>query len=327
MLYPFKFKPIFKEKIWGGQKLKTILNKEIPEDTPIGESWEISDHDVDTNIISNGSFAGKNLHYIFTKFKKELLGNRLATQYSEKFPLLFKFIDGSGKLSIQVHPNNEYAQKHEKDAFGKTEAWYIVHAEPDSYIIAGLSKKTTKEEFAQAIENNALEPYFNKIYVKSGDFIYIPSGRLHAIMPGILLNEIQQNSDITYRVYDWNRPGLDGKPRTLHIQQSLDTINFKDIKIDKEIPSPINDYTQLLKKSPFFTVEKLNLTKTVTESTTISDSFHGLSMLEGRANIKTKKNNLKIEKGNSILIPHSVGEYTIVPEDTCLLLKSYIGRT
>jgi mannose-6-phosphate isomerase len=312
MLYPLKLNPIYKEKIWGGANLKTVLGKNIPSDR-IGESWEISDHDEDTSTIANGPLAGKSLHDIFTGQPVELMGERLASRYPERFPVLIKFIDAKDKLSVQVHPDDEYASLHERGSYGKSEAWYIVHAEPGAFIIAGLERKMTRQEFEEALKSGKVEECVHKLPVKSGDFIYIPAGRIHAIMPGILINEIQQNSDITYRVYDWNRTDDAGKPRELHVRQSLETINFRDAKV--QVGKPVAEYSDrtILVENAFFTIEKLYVRKTQGVKTTLDNSFHAYTVIRGKGEVLGSGMSLVVEKGESFLVPYSVGEYVLEP--------------
>ncbi len=325
-LYPLKFKPIYKEKIWGGQNLKKYLNKDIEPDKQIGEAWEVSDHFEDNSIVINGELKGKSLHELLTEYKRELLGTKPDARFLERFPLLIKFIDANDKLSVQVHPNDKYANENENGEFGKTEMWYIVYAEPGAKLIAGLKKGITKEKFIELLNNNNLEEALNYVDIKTGDAIYIPAGRVHAIMPGIVINEIQQNSDVTYRVYDWGRVGMDGKPRELHVEKSLDVINFNDYNIEKlqfeELKVNNNSVFKIV-DSEFFKVEKLVIRGNMKIENN-GESFFSFSVIDGNGFIVWENEKLPVVKGESFLIPASLSEFTIESDNELVLIKSYL---
>jgi mannose-6-phosphate isomerase len=230
-MYPLFFKPIYKSTIWGGRNLEKIYNRSLPEGK-VAESWEISCHGHDLSVILNGEFEGRTLDYLMKNYKHELLGKNSADY--DKFPLLIKIIDACGRLSVQVHPDDDYAEKYEHDS-GKTEMWYIAHAKENAELILGLIPGTTDKILKNNIDNNTVESCLNRIRVKEGDVIYIPSGTVHAILDGIVLIEIQQSSDVTYRVYDWNRVDDNGRGRPLHIDKAMDVINF-DYKAGLNIP-------------------------------------------------------------------------------------------
>lgn len=226
------FEADYKERVWGGTSLRDRLNKKIPYDHT-GESWEVACHDNGDSIIRNGVLQGLTLKEALQVHAKEITGQDMKAD--EKFPLLIKFIDAKDKLSVQVHPEDAYAMINENGELGKSEAWYILDAKPGAKLIAGLKDKVSKEDFIEALEKKGeLEHVLNEVEVHTGDVINIPAGFVHAIEDGILLAEIQQNSDTTYRVYDWNRVGLDGKSRELHVDKSLDVIDFEG-KHAKEI--------------------------------------------------------------------------------------------
>lgn len=326
MLYPFKFEPIKKEKIWGGDNLKKYLNKDIEEGSKIGEIWEVSDHNEDTSIISNGELKGESLHNVLLEYGRELLGSKPADKYLKRFPLLIKFIDANDKLSVQVHPNDEYANKNENGESGKTEMWYIVHAEPGAKLIAGIKPGTTKEEFKELINSDELDTVLHKVEVKTGDVIFIPAGRVHAIMPGIVINEIQQNSDLTYRVYDWGRKGFDGKPRPLHIEKALDVINFDDFAPEParlHYTSVGTNIISVLTKCLYFQVEKYILNE---KMKFISDksSFNIFSVIEGYAILNWENKDMELNKGDTILIPSSISSFTIYAQPTITLIRSFV---
>jgi mannose-6-phosphate isomerase len=329
MIYPMKFNPVFKETIWGGRNLRRLLKKDAPANAPVGEAWEVADHPNGTSTVANGELKGKSLHKVFCANREELLGPRLAARFKDRFPLLIKFIDAADRLSLQVHPDDDYARVHENGSFGKTEAWYVMHADPDSCLIAGLKQRTTRDEFEQALVKNDLERFLNKIPVKEGDFLFIPAGRIHAIMPGILLNEIQQNSDITYRIYDWNRKDKNGKSRELHVRQSLETVNFSDIDVrpmrsgDAEM---LDKHRRLLIRSPFFTTEKWTFDR-ISASTKKEgcDSCHILSVISGQGVLDWKEGRIDIRSGDSVVVPWLTDGYGIGSRSGLMtVLNSYI---
>jgi mannose-6-phosphate isomerase len=226
MLYPFVFKPILKERIWGGRSLEQLYHKSLPSNVPVGESWEISDRPGDVSMIANGPFAGKDLRWLMEQHGPELLGK--AQSLNGRFPLLVKILDAREKLSLQVHPPAGKAS-----ALGgepKTEMWYITDAAPSSELYVGLKQGVTREQFSNKIEDGTVADCFHRVPIRKGDAMFLPSGRVHAIGAGLVIFEIQQNSDTTYRVFDWNRVGLDGKPRELHVPESMASIDFADFE-------------------------------------------------------------------------------------------------
>lgn len=226
MLYPFTFNPIFKERIWGGRALEQLYGKLLPPKVPIGESWEISDRPGDASVIANGPLAGKDLRWLMENHERELLGD--AKSANGRFPLLIKILDAQEKLSLQVHPPAQKAAELEGEP--KTEAWYIADAAPGAELYVGLKRGVTRTEFEQKIKTGAVADCFHRVPVRTGDTMFLPSGRVHAIGAGLVIFEIQQNSDTTYRVFDWNRVGLDKKPRELHVAESLASIDFGDFE-------------------------------------------------------------------------------------------------
>src|ERR1051325_2254154 len=227
MLYPLTFHPIFKERVWGGRKLAELYAKELPPDKPIGESWEITDRPEGVSVISNGPLAGKDLRWLMENHQRELLGPAKPAA-GGRFPLLVKLLDSRDKLSLQVHPPAHKAV--ELNGEPKTEMWYFAHCDPGADIFVGLKRGVTRAEFERRIGDGSVADCFHRIEVKAGDAMFLPSGRVHALGAGSVLFEIQQNSDTTYRVFDWNRVGLDGKPRELHVAQALASIDFADFE-------------------------------------------------------------------------------------------------
>ena len=227
MLYPLIFQPVFKERIWGGRELERIYGKKLPPGTVIGESWEISDRPGDASVIANGPLAGKDLRWLMENHASEILGDAKPAA-GGRFPLLCKILDARDKLSLQVHPPANKAA--ELGGEPKTEMWYIADAAPDASLYVGLKHGVTRAEFERKISDGSVAECFHRVPVRAGDTMFLPSGRVHAIGSGLVIFEIQQNSDTTYRVFDWNRVGLDGKPRELHIAQSLASIDFNDFE-------------------------------------------------------------------------------------------------
>lgn len=226
MLYPLTFHPVFKERVWGGRSLEKLYGKALPPGVPIGESWEISDRPGDASVIANGPLAGKDLRWAMEHHQRDLLGD--MKPQNGRFPLLIKILDAREKLSLQVHPPARKAA--ELGGEPKTEMWYITQAEPGAELYVGLRRGVTREEFGEKIQTGDVVDCFHRVPVKAGDAMFLPSGRVHAIGAGLVLFEIQQNSDTTYRVFDWNRVGLDAKPRELHVAQSLASIDFDDFE-------------------------------------------------------------------------------------------------
>jgi mannose-6-phosphate isomerase len=252
-LYPLTFEPIPKERVWGGRNLERLYQKPLPPDVPIGESWEISDHGENISRINNGPLAGKNLRWLMEHHRDELLGP--ARLQSGRFPLLIKILDAEDKLSLQVHPPADRAAELKGEP--KTEMWYIAQAAPGAELYVGLKRGVTPPEFERKIQSGQVADCFHRVRVKAGDAMFLPSGRVHAIGAGLVLFEVQQNSDTTYRVFDWNRVGLDGKPRALHIRESLASIDFNDFEpglIRGPARSANGKSSRLLVQDPLFTV-------------------------------------------------------------------------
>ena len=257
MLYPIVFQPIFKDRIWGGRELERLYAKKIPAGQPIGESWEISDRPGDASVIANGPLAGKDLCWLMQNHAVEILGGAKPAAEG-RFPLLCKILDAREKLSLQVHPPESKAAELKGEP--KTEMWFIASAAPDASLYVGLKCAVTRAEFEKKIADGSVEDCFHRIPVKAGDTMFLPSGRVHAIGDGLVIFEIQQNSDTTYRVFDWNRVGLNGKPRELHIPQSLASIDFNDFE-PKLVPAKYNQAPKFkyrhLVQDPLFNVQEM----------------------------------------------------------------------
>lgn len=304
-----RFDPILKPKIWGGEKLQTLLNKKS-ERKDIGESWEISDVEGDVSIISNGDLKGRSLNNLIREFKEDVLGEKVHQIFQDKFPLLIKFIDAKKRLSLQVHPNDVLAQRRH-NSLGKTEMWYIVNSDKKAKMIVGFSEETDKRSFLKTIESKNELELLNVDYVKKGDTFLVPAGRIHAIGKGVLLAEIQETSDITYRISDWNRKDVNGKERDLHLDLALDAIDYSaksNYKAEylkkKNSPSNIVD-------CKYFTTNFLHLTKNLKVEHFDKDSFVIYICVEGSAIFEYENQQEKLEMGETILIPACIREINI----------------
>ena len=305
MLKPIKVQPIFKEIIWGGNRLKTDYNK-VSDLNNIAESWELTVRDDGMNTIIGGEFDGLTMQEYIDKNGFGVVTNKEL----DRFPLLIKFIDAEDNLSIQVHPDDEYGMK-TANSLGKTEMWYVIDAKPDAKLVYGLKKDVTVDMLREAIENGTVEEQLNFVNVKKGDVFFIPSGLLHAIGAGILLAEIQQNSNITYRVYDYNRLGKDGKPRELHVEDALNVIvNRTEEEIDKIRFSTNAKNSNLLASCEFFTVEKHSIDADF-EFSTNAESFNSILCLEGSGKIEYDGEIFPLSKGDSYFIPAGLGKYIV----------------
>jgi len=306
---PIKFEPIFKEKPWGGHKLKTILNKHIPSDKT-GESWEVSAVKNNVSSVKESYFEGQKLTYLIKKYPNEILGKKIHQKFGTDFPLLIKYIDAADDLSIQVHPNDDLAQKRH-DSFGKNELWHIIQADEGAVLYIGFKPGITESDYLKQLKKGDLLPIINKIQVKAGDTFYIPAGTLHAIGKGILLAEVQQTSDITYRIFDWNRPGLDGKPRPLHTEEALQALDF-EAKIDQKLESYI--------ETPYFKIDKLQLNQNLSQDISDLDSFIILMNTEGNFEV----NGYPFKKGETLLLPAIASKLEINTLQKGHLLKIYL---
>ncbi len=325
MLYPLKFQPIFKHRIWGGNKLQSELNKNIPKGELIGESWELSAVPGDESVVVNGELAGDTLTDLLEVYMDDLVGEKVFAEHEFDFPLLFKFIDANDKLSIQVHPNDDLAlDRH--DCFGKTEIWYVVDAEPDAELIIGFNQVIDKETYLQHIEAGTLESILRKVKVQAGDVYFIPAGLVHAIGKGILVAEIQQSSDITYRLYDYNRIDKEGNPRELHTDKALEAIDF-----DFNAISKVNYSNQKNKLIPIthcehFNVGKLVFDKPITKDYSDLDSFVVYMCLSGEFEIVYSEGKEIVKKGQTVLIPAEMNKLELISKDTLVeILEINIG--
>ena len=315
-LYPIKFQPILKDKIWGGQKLITILNKEneLPN---VGESWEISDVEGDTSVVINGELQGQSLKTLLENYKSDLIGEKNYEVFGNKFPLLIKFIDAKEDLSIQLHPNDELAAKRH-NSFGKTEMWYVMQADKDSNLIVGFNRDMTPETYLQHLEKKTLTEILNFDMVNEGDTYFIEVGRVHAIGAGVMLAEIQQTSDITYRVYDWGRVDDQGNERDLHNDLAIDAFDF-DMEDNFRVTYSKNEnLPNEMVSCPYFTTNFVNVTKTIKKVNSY-DSFIIYMCVEGVVTVKTETYTAKISKGETLLIPSAIEEFYLISENAKVL--------
>lgn len=322
-LYPIKFQPILKEKVWGGNKLKSILNKNLTSEKT-GESWEISSVEENISVVSNGFLEGNNLQEIIEIYMGDLVGEKIYDKFGDEFPLLIKFIDATDDLSVQVHPDNKTA-KERHNAYGKTELWYVIDSEKDSKLICGFNKEMSKDKFIKSIETNSLLEVLNFESVNKNDAYFLPAGRIHAIGKGILLAEIQQTSDITYRVYDWDRKGLDGELRELHTDFAIDVIDYNHRKSYKtEYKSEINNFCKI-EKTDFFTANILEFDKQILQSYMNIDSFVIHICIDGSYKIIDENNfETTIKKGETVLIPAIIENVKLIPEKKSQIIEVYI---
>lgn len=305
MLKPVKLEPVFKEIIWGGNRLKRDYNK-VSDNSNIAESWELTVRDDGMNKIVGGEFDGCTMAEYIEKNGFSVVSNKEL----DRFPLLIKFIDAEDNLSIQVHPDDEYAME-KANSLGKTEMWYVIDAKPNAKLVYGLKSGCSVETLKEAINNGTVEGQLNFVNVKKGDVFFIPSGLVHAIGAGILLAEIQQNSNITYRVYDYNRIGKDGKPRELHIEDALNVIvNRTETEIDKIRFSTNAKNANSLATCEFFTVEKFFIDG-VCEFSASAESFNSVLCLDGIGEIEYNGEKFPVSKGDSYFIPANIGDYKI----------------
>jgi len=322
-LYPLKFNPIFKEKIWGGQKIKTILNKNFGSLCNCGESWELSGIEGDISEVSEGFLEENNLNDLIEIFMYDLVGDKVYEKYGLGFPLLIKFIDADDDLSVQVHPDDSLAMKR-YNMNGKTELWYILDSNPGSGLYIGFKKGVTKNDYLKAVSDGTIDKILEFYPAKRGDFFFIPGGTVHAIGKGILLAEIQESSDITYRIYDWNRTDEHGNSRELHCDDALDAIHFED-KIEYKInfEEKFNSTTKIL-RNEYFNINLLSFDKPLQKVFVNIDSFVIYVVVEGEIHFMYDNSLTEAKKGELILKPASMEELNLIPAVDSKVLEIYI---
>jgi mannose-6-phosphate isomerase len=298
---PLLFEPLAMERVWGGHRFATLLGKSIPHGASIGELWEMVDRPEAQSVVHNGSLKGKTLHELWTNHRSEIFGARHSADPSPRFPLLIKLLDARERLSVQVHPPVSRAE--ELGGEPKTECWYFLHAAPGAAIYAGLKQGVTRESFEEALKSGEVEETLHRAPSQTGESIFIPSGRLHAIGEGLVIVEVQQNSDTTYRVFDWNRNGLDGKPRELHIEQSMASIDFEDFE-----PALTPASANIVADCPYFVVKKHDLP--APQEIPTEDDFAIITCLSGAITC----DGVTLKPGGFMLLPASMKKVTLSPQ-------------
>lgn len=319
MLYPLIFQPIFKERVWGGRNLERLYGKPLPAQAPIGESWEITDRPEGISVIANGPLVGKSLRWLMEEHRKDVLGSQAASTGS--FPLLVKILDAKETLSVQVHPPASESMRLGGEP--KTEMWFITDATPEAALYVGLRSGVTRDDFERRIADGSVAECLHRVPVKSGDAMFLPSGRLHAIGGGNVIFEIQQNSDTTYRVFDWNREGLDGKPRELHVAESLASIDFTDFEpglIASKYSRNDTLKVRYLVDNPLFRVDAC-LVKRGQRFHLRSEAMQILGLVRGNLKVTHGENVLNLSPGDFCLLPANLGRVTLIAESQVEFLQ------
>jgi len=320
MLYPLIFEPRFKDRVWGGRELERLYRKRLPASTPIGESWEISDRPGDASVITNGPLAGKDLRWLMEHHAGEVLGGAKPAAEG-RFPLLCKILDARDKLSLQVHPPASKAKELKGEP--KTEMWFIADAAPGASLYVGLKNGVTRADFEKKIADGSVADCFHRIPVRAGDTMFLPSGRVHAIGDGLVIFEIQQNSDTTYRVFDWNRVGLDGKPRELHVDQSLASIDFNDFEpklVSTSFVANGSVQTRSLVNDPLFNVEAWQL-NAAGGSPLKPRKLQIVAVTSGSVEVKSDADSVNLSAGQFCLIPASLEQTEVSAKSAAALLR------
>jgi mannose-6-phosphate isomerase len=327
-IYPLTFEPVFRDYIWGGRNLETLFGRTLPPGI-VAESWDISGHPSSPTTVDAGPLAGWTLPQVQERLGKKLVGtrSRWATRRS-KFPLLVKLLDANRALSVQVHPSDEYALAHKNGELGKTEMWYVLHARPGARLIYGLSKETTPQVFRTALREDRLADYLHYLPVKPGDALCLPTGMLHALLEGIVVAEIQQNSDTTYRVYDWGRVGDDGKPRPLHIEKALDVIDFGMVRPQAAARIVVADRAGLhrteISRCRYFVVEEVRLEGGAAYNGRCDGStFEIWGCISGRVEVQWAGAPLALPAVRFALLPATLGDFAIYAEQPATLLRAW----
>lgn len=322
-LYPLKFKTIFKDKIWGGEKIKTFLGKDYSPLPNCGETWEISGVNSDVSVIANGPLHGISLANLLSDEKANLVGKKVYERFGNEFPLLVKFIDANDDLSIQVHPDDELAKKRH-NSFGKTEMWYVIQADEGASLISGFSQEVDEAKYLEKFNSGKLSDILNKEVVEADDVFFLPAGRVHTIGKGLLIAEIQQTSDITYRIYDFDRVDDKGNKRELHVEEALAAIDYQfydDYKTAYQ--SQKNEVVELV-TCEYFTTNVLDFTQNITKDYANLDSFVIHVCLEGSYILKYGIEELPVNMGDCILLPATTHKIELVTNNGFKILESYI---
>jgi mannose-6-phosphate isomerase len=322
-LYPLRFNPVLKEKVWGSDLLMKGYGKKTPGLIKAGESWEISGLPGDESVVSNGFLEGNNLNELLEVYMGDIVGESVYEKFGDEFPVLVKFVNAAADLSVQVHPNNEIAGRLHH-AWGKSEMWHILSAEKGSVIYCGFKNGIGREEYHQALHNGSLHGILNCIEVTAGESYWIPAGTIHAIGKGIVIAEIQQTSDITYRIFDWNRADSGESSRELHTELAEEALNFISAQKKIEYINSRSNQTRSLIKSDYFNVNIIKFNNSVKKDYTLLDSFVILVCTEGQSLLYWENGTEKIIKGESILIPATIGYISLEPVPECTILEIYI---
>lgn len=321
-LYPLKFIPVLKEKIWGGDKLARVYRKTEDKNRKFGESWEISSVMGDVSVVSNGFLKGNDLNELIEVYMGDLLGESLFERYGAEFPLLIKFIDASQLLSLQVHPDDQLAfLRHNSN--GKTEMWYILEAEEGATLVNGFNSDISQNEFLELLAGGKIESKLNYVEVKKDDCIFMPAGRVHCLNGGILLVEIQQTSDLTYRIFDWNRIDNNGQARDLHIELALDAIDYKRTSENVIRPDGLKPVTELI-SCEYFTTNLIHLDSEAERDYNLIDSFVIFICIEGEFLIKDLNGETHVDKGETVLIPAAIKNLILTPKGKSIILEVFI---
>ncbi len=323
-MYPLKFKTIFKSVVWGGEKIAPFKGVETDQHN-IGESWELSGVKGNESVVAEGELAGKTVAELAAEYKGELLGQKVYEKTGTEFPLLVKFIDARDDLSIQVHPDDKLAAERHNGSKGKTEMWYVVQADEKAHLMSGLTKNITPEEYASKVDDNTVTEVLHDYNVKAGDVFFLPAGRIHSIGSGCFIAEIQQTSDITYRIYDFGRKGLDGKPRELHTELSKAAIDYTVLPDYKTAYTEKQNEENEIVSCEYFTTSLYDLDKPVTKEVKSLDSFLIVICTEGKGSLTDSEGNtVSLRQGETVLVPACTGSVTFTPEGKLKLLTSYI---
>lgn len=324
MKEPLIFTPLLKTRVWGGEVLKSRAPN--PPSEPVGESWELADHGKDTTVVASGTYAGQSLHELFLADRQGLCGEAIDPASPGIFPLMLKIIDPREDLSVQVHPDDAYAARETPGELGKTEAWYVLHARPGSRIYKGVKPGVTQDRFAAALREGTVAHLLHSFEAKAGDVVLLPAGAIHALGAGVQIAEIQQNSDTTYRVFDWNRLGLDGKPRELHVNHALAVSDFSSCQPDRCIPIPLSTphcrHERLLACEKFVWERIREMVAPVTLDTQ-KKTFHIVTVVEGEVEIETEGGKVMRRRWDTCLIPAVSGCYEVRGTPETILLIAY----
>jgi mannose-6-phosphate isomerase len=324
-LYPLKFEPILKDKIWGGNSLVKDYGKKANQSRLIGESWEISAVQDNLSVISNGFLAGNNIEEVIEVYMSDLTGEAVFEKFGNEFPLLIKLIEAKQDLSVQVHPDDKLAMERH-NAYGKTEMWYILESEPSTKIYTGFTHPISKEIFTNSLNDGSIASLLNTENASPGDVFYTPAGRVHAIGKGSILIEIQQTSDITYRIFDWNRKDSDGKSRTLHVDLALDAVDYKAVGNTKINKVTVTDKTENLVSCPYFHTNILQFRSLIRKDYNIVDSFVIYICIAGEFLIHWEKGVEILVKGETVLLPAMITDVVLEPRPEAKILEVFINN-